>query len=107
VAAASCEAGCAHFVAPGIGRRDLEAARTLADQIRKREKLKRRELQLYKEEWAARMQGGPGRQLVVQEVASLALESCICIRTLQFVGLGLCVAVRKQAPCHTGLTSHL
>jgi hypothetical protein len=39
-------------------RRDLESARTLADQIRKREKLKRRELQLYKEEWAARMQGG-------------------------------------------------
>lgn len=38
-------------------RRDLEAARTLADQVRKREKLKRRELQLYKEEWAARMQG--------------------------------------------------
>lgn len=39
-------------------RRDLESSRTLADQIRKREKLKRRELQLYKEEWAARMQGG-------------------------------------------------
>lgn len=38
-------------------RRDLESARTLADQVRKREKLKRRELQLYKEEWAARMQG--------------------------------------------------
>ena len=38
-------------------RRDLESARTLADQVRKREKLKRRELQLYMEEWAARMQG--------------------------------------------------
>ncbi|KAL4431305.1 hypothetical protein ABPG75_006561 [Micractinium tetrahymenae] len=37
-------------------RRDLESARTLADQVRKREKLKKRELQLYKEEWAARMQ---------------------------------------------------
>ena len=41
-------------------RRDLESARTLADQVRKREKLKRRELQLYKEEWAARMQGEHG-----------------------------------------------
>ena len=29
-------------------------------QVRKREKLKRRELQLYKEEWAARMQGERG-----------------------------------------------
>ena len=38
-------------------RRDLESARTLADQVRKREKLKRREAQLLKEEWAARMQG--------------------------------------------------
>ena len=44
----------------GCRRRDLEAARTLADQVRKREKLKKRELQLYKEEWAARMQGEPG-----------------------------------------------
>ena len=38
-------------------RRDLELARTLADQVRRREKLKRRELVLYKEEWAARWQG--------------------------------------------------
>ena len=46
-----------HRTAAAPRRRDLEAARTLADQARKREKLKRRELQLYKEEWAARMQG--------------------------------------------------
>lgn len=44
---------------PHPRRRDLESARTLADQVRKREKLKKRELQLYKEEWAARMQGEP------------------------------------------------
>lgn len=42
-------------------RRDLEAARTLADQVRRREKLKRREAQLLKEEWAARMQGAWGK----------------------------------------------
>ncbi|EFN51054.1 hypothetical protein CHLNCDRAFT_141564 [Chlorella variabilis] len=50
-------------------RRDLESARTLADQIRKREKLKRRELQLYKEEWAARMQAirDGAERVVVQQ----------------------------------------
>eukprot|EP00887_Chlorella_sp_A99_P008161 scaffold12.g8161.t1 len=37
-------------------RRDLELVRTLADQLRRREKLKRRELQLHREEWAARLQ---------------------------------------------------
>lgn len=46
-------------------RRDLEAARTLADQVRKREKLKRREAQLLKEEWAARMQDVADGQRIV------------------------------------------
>ena len=46
-------------------RRDLEQARTLADQVRKREKLKRREAQLLKEEWATRMQGIADGQKVV------------------------------------------
>lgn len=46
-------------------RRDLEAARTLADQVRRREKLKRREAQLLKEEWAARMQDVADGQRVV------------------------------------------
>jgi hypothetical protein len=46
-------------------RRDLEAARTLADQVRRREKLKRREAQLLKEEWAARMQDVADGQKVV------------------------------------------
>lgn len=46
-------------------RRDLEAARTLADQVRKREKLKRREAQLLKEEWAARMQGKKKNSFIV------------------------------------------
>lgn len=52
-----CQPSCAAASSQLYRRRDLEAARTLADQVRKREKLKRRELQLYKEEWAARMQG--------------------------------------------------
>ncbi|PSC74628.1 Soluble inorganic pyrophosphatase 2 [Micractinium conductrix] len=53
-------------------RRDLESARTLADQVRKREKLKRRELQLYKEEWAARMQAiHDGAQRVVARQGQL------------------------------------
>lgn len=39
--------------------------------MRKREKLKRRELQLYKEEWAARMQGEAAWLL-----ARLPLDSC-------------------------------
>lgn len=46
-------------------RRDLEAARTLADQVRRREKLKRREAQLLKEEWAARMQDVADGQKVI------------------------------------------
>jgi hypothetical protein len=47
-------------------RRDLEAARTLADQVRRREKLKRREAQLLKEEWAARMQDvADGQKIIV------------------------------------------
>jgi len=36
-------------------RRDLESARTLMDQIRKREKLKRRELGVFAEEWESRI----------------------------------------------------
>lgn len=39
-------------------RRDLDAARLLADQVRKREKLKKQELKLFQEEWAARLAGG-------------------------------------------------
>jgi len=38
-------------------RRDLEMARTLADQVRRREKLKKQEALLLKEEWACRMRG--------------------------------------------------
>lgn len=38
-------------------RRDLEQARTLADRVRKREKLKKREAQLLREEWASRKKG--------------------------------------------------
>ena len=38
-------------------RRDLEMARTLADQVRRREKLKKQEAVLLKEEWACRMRG--------------------------------------------------
>lgn len=44
-----------------LRRRDLDAARLLADQVRKREKLKKQELRLFQSEWAARMAGGrPG-----------------------------------------------
>lgn len=38
-------------------RRDLDAARLLADQVRRREKLKKQELRLFQQEWAARMSG--------------------------------------------------
>ena len=38
-------------------RRDLEMARTLADLVRRREKLKRQEALLLKEEWTSRMKG--------------------------------------------------
>ena len=38
-------------------RRDLDAARLLADQVRRREKLKKQELRLFQEEWEARMAG--------------------------------------------------
>jgi hypothetical protein len=55
-------------------RRDLEAARTLADQCRRREKLKLREAQILSDEWAARMAGECRRLGLVGLVGLAALS---------------------------------
>ena len=97
-------------------RRDLEAARTLADQVRKREKLKRRELQLYKEEWAARMQGELAAAWAGQ-VGSAVLPivaACLLLLTLMRLKPGLTLSrlqpvpsLQPSAMAHSALCSSL